>query len=64
MSMNDPLDDFYKNDYEKTKWLESLPKCDSCGEPIQDDPYHEIPFGGMNFKICDSCLKHYQKWRE
>lgn len=65
MSMlKDPMDDFNDNDYREMKWLESLPKCDSCGEPIQDNPYHEIPFGGMQFKICGDCLTHYQKWRD
>ena len=59
----DPLDYFNKRDYELSKWEESLPKCDSCGQPIQDNPYHEIPFCGMLFKICDECLHSYLKWQ-
>ena len=60
----DPVDYFERMDYEQTKALENLPTCDSCGEPIQDNPYYEIECGGMPFKVCNSCLNHYKKWRE
>lgn len=60
----DPDLDFEALDNMAAKWLNSLPKCDSCGEPIQDDPYHEIPFSGMKFRVCDSCLSSFKKWRE
>ena len=33
----DPLDDFDRLDREQAKWLESLPVCERCGKPIQDE---------------------------
>ena len=33
----DPLDDFARHEHEQEEWLNSLPKCNHCGEPIQDE---------------------------
>ena len=49
----DPLDDFDRLDREQAKHEESLPKCDICDHPIQDDHYYEI--NGDN--ICPGCLE-------
>lgn len=39
---DDPIADFHRHDSEQEKALENLPKCDYCGEPIQDDYYYDI----------------------
>lgn len=31
-----------RHDAEQEAWLEELPKCDYCGEPIQDEFLYEI----------------------
>lgn len=33
--------------------LEKLPKCDFCGEPIQDDYYYKID----KDTLCEECMK-------
>lgn len=54
----DPLDDFARHDREQAQRLEQLPKCDICGEPIQDDHYYQI--NGDN--VCPECLNdHFRK---
>ena len=53
----DPLGDFDRLDREYTKWLEGLPVCDVCGEPIQDEKYFQKD--GEN--ICLHCLEHFMK---
>lgn len=41
------------DDARKERWLESLPICSECGEPIQDDTCYEIN-GEL---ICPDCLR-------
>lgn len=48
---DDPVSDFLRHDEEQNRWLESLPECADCGEPIQDDHYYE--YNGEN--ICPRC---------
>ena len=55
---DDPLSDFDRYDRQHEEWLNSLPVCDCCGEPIQDDFCYEIN-GDM---ICEDCLDmHFRK---
>lgn len=50
---DDPLRDFERHDREQAKWLEKLPVCSECCEPVQDDHYYLI-----NEKvICPRCLE-------
>lgn len=49
----DPIRDFERHDSEQREWLEKLPKCDLCGEPIQDDYFWE--FAGD--KYCEECAQ-------
>ena len=42
LNIPDNYDQFLKHDREEAKWLDSLPKCDYCGEPIQDDDLFDI----------------------
>ena len=38
-------------------WLDSRPKCDECGDPIQDEVYYVIGFD----KVCENCLDNNHK---
>jgi formylmethanofuran dehydrogenase subunit E len=49
---NDPIADFLRHDAEQHAWLDSLPRCSECEEPIQDDSCFE--FGDE--LICDECM--------
>ena len=53
----DPLADFARHDREQAEWLETLPVCDICGEPIQAEHYYQI--NGDN--ICPDCLEDCKK---
>ena len=64
LRIRDPLDDFADEDFRRMKYMETLPKCDCCGEPIQSETYHRIGFAGMAFNVCDSCLEDWKVWRE
>lgn len=55
---DDPLRDFDRYDSEQQRNLDMLPKCDICGEPIQDDYCYEI----NDELICHECLEaNYKK---
>jgi len=55
---DDPLLDFDRYDAEQAAELDCLPKCDECGEAIQDDFLYEI----NDMLICESCLnRSYRK---
>ena len=49
----DPIRDFNRHDSEQREWLAKLPKCDLCGEPIQDDYYWEV----AGDKYCEECAQ-------
>lgn len=34
---DDPVADYMSEDNENSKWLDRLPCCDCCGEPIQQE---------------------------
>lgn len=49
---DDPLADFERHDREQAAYLESLPVCERCGEPIQDEHLYLI-----NYEfVCQKCL--------
>lgn len=48
---DDPVRDFDEWDAEQTEQLKKLPKCDCCGEPIQDD--YGYRFDGE--LLCEDC---------
>ena len=55
---DDPLSDFDRHDRQQEEWLNSLPVCDCCGEPIQEEYCYEI--NGEYF--CEDCLDmHFRK---
>ena len=49
---DDPVRDFERYDADREDELASLPVCDICDEPIQDEHYYII--NGDN--ICPECL--------
>lgn len=55
MLICDPMDHFNRRDAEEARWLRSRPVCDICGEPIQDESYHDL----NGKKVCSDCLDSY-----
>lgn len=53
---NDLYDEY---DRRQARELEKLPKCEYCGEPIQDDYCYDIQEG----VICEDCLIHHFRKR-
>lgn len=53
---DDPVADFERHDREQTAWLNSLPKCSICGDPIQQ----EEAFNKSGFWICHGCYEDNQ----
>lgn len=49
MFTGDPLKDAKQRDAEEQAWLDTLPKCSYCGEPIQDEQCYA--FDGDIFHI-------------
>lgn len=52
MWTDDPVRDAIRHDREQQQKLDRLPKCDICGEPIQDTHYYLID-GEV---LCTDCL--------
>ena len=50
---DDPIADFNRYEADQEEQLDKLPKCDICGEPIQDDYLYDI-YGDI---FCEECLK-------
>lgn len=57
---DDPIADFHRHDREQQKWLDSLPVCDICDDPIQDEKY----FHKDGENICLACLEQFMKHNE
>ena len=54
----DPHADYAAHEREQEAWLDKLPRCSECGEPIQD----EYAFLINDIWICESCLdREYKK---
>lgn len=54
---DDAIADFNRHDREQARWLDSLPKCSICGDPIQQ----EHAFEKDGFWICHECYESNQK---
>ena len=57
---DDPYRDFDRWDRERENSLEKLPKCECCGEPIQDEDLYDFEDG---YLICEECVDEYIKER-
>ena len=53
---NDPHRDFDRWDREKEEALDMLPKCEHCGEPIQDEDLFDFQDG---YLVCEECVSEY-----
>ena len=54
MWTDDPIENFLRHDREQQRQLEKRPKCDICGEHIQDEHCYQI-YGET---ICPECLEN------
>lgn len=52
---DDPVRDYDRKANDEDAWLRSLPVCEHCGEPIQDEEYFEI----NGAYVHDDCLRDY-----
>lgn len=52
MNVPDAYDQFLSRERRQQKWLDSLPKCGICGEPIQDEHCYLI----NDEFVCPVCL--------
>lgn len=58
---DNPIADYDRYDMEQMKWLQRLPVCAECGEPIQDEECYDID-GEL---VCAECLRHnHRVWTE
>ena len=53
--MMDNYDMWEAHDAEQERQLDNLPKCECCGEPIQDEYFYEI----NDEVLCVHCLNEY-----
>jgi formylmethanofuran dehydrogenase subunit E len=53
---DDPIADFHRYDVEQCEKLSKRPKCEYCGEHIQDDFYYYVD--GI---VCGECLDENHK---
>ena len=53
----DPYADYLAHERDQERWLEKLPRCSECGEPIQDEFAYYI----NDEYICEECLEQYKK---
>lgn len=61
--MVDPIDDAVRyHDADEARYLERLPVCDICEEPIQDETFFLHPLTGE--KICPYCLEEHKQYTE
>ena len=54
--MNDPVKGFQRCDSTREKWLRNRPKCENCGEYIQDNFAYSVPKFGL---ICEHCMNDF-----
>ena len=58
--MMDPIVDFYRREAEHQRWLDQLPVCHHCDEPIQQETAVHIE----GCWYCDECLQDLREYTE
>lgn len=53
--MQDNLDRFEQKEKQEQSWLNQLPICSVCDDPIQDETYVNI----QGMLICNGCVGDY-----
>ena len=58
---DDPVADYEAYDNEQQRWLDRLPICAHCKQPIQDEEYYSFNLDGEiePVKVCSDCLRDY-----
>ena len=56
MKYDGNLFDLEQHDRQYDQWLENLPVCYSCGEPIQGEIY-EVNTGTGHHDLCEECAR-------
>lgn len=54
--MGEPFEDLAQREIDQEAWLNGLPRCSICGQPIQDEYYYEMG----DELICESCMDDYK----
>lgn len=54
---DDPIADAERWIREQDKALERLPKCDYCGEPIQEEYYFDL----CGDRVCERCVENMKR---
>lgn len=57
MGIPDNYDQWEAHDRKQSEWLKTLPTCEHCGEPIQQE--RAVCIDG--FWFCDECLEGYKR---
>lgn len=57
---DDPIADFNRHETEQQKWLNKLPECDCCCEPIQSE--HCFVLHGEIY--CEECMENFRRFTE
>lgn len=61
IAMTDPVyADLDAWEQSQEQWLSMRPVCDICGEHIQDDTAMRICLSGINYTICNGCIKDHE----
>ena len=58
---DDPVADFERYDAQRQRELDKLPKCEHCGEPIQDETL--VDFDGTLYH-CDCFSDNFVKYTD
>ncbi len=59
MYSDDPIRDHEERERKTEEWLDSLPVCCECNQPIQDEEFYEID----GEYICPTCMEENHKRR-
>ena len=59
MNVPDNYDQFLAKERREKKWLDSLPKCDRCHKPIQDEHYFYV-YGETYCEKCNTILFRFE----
>ena len=60
MNVPDNYDAFCWHEAKQERWLEKLPKCSECSEPIQDEECYEL--NGELY--CNKCMNSHSVFTE
>lgn len=64
--LNDPIMDASAHDYETEEYLNRLPHCHECGEPVAEGLHIRTRYGmiSLDFWLCDECARDMKESAE